>query len=131
MVTLATVMNNRRNSPAALRFEERRRRENEAPRLRDAVPDLVNLQLQIEDRSGMTSTKHVRRFVVDNAPALFLVPCADARCADGEHDLTPSVLRALREHKTTFQGEDECTGNVGLGVCSRVLHFDAVAEYRS
>jgi hypothetical protein len=125
------MMNHRRNSPAALRFEDRRKRENEAPRLRDTVPDLVGLQLSIEDRSGMTSTKHLRRFVVDSAPALFLVPCADARCAEGEHDLTSTIMRALREHKTTFQGEDECMGNVGLGVCARVLHFDATAEYRS
>lgn len=125
------MMNHRRNSPAALRFEDRRRRENEAPRLRETVPELVGLQLQIEDRSGLTATRHVRRFVIDNAPALFLVPCADARCADGEHDLTSMVMRGLRDHKTSFQGEDECTGNLGLGVCARVLRFDAVAEYRS
>ena len=124
------MMNHRRNSPAAQRFEARRRREDEAPRLRDQVPDLVSLQLQVEDRSGITSTKHVRRLVIDSAPALFLVPCADSRCVDGEHDLTQPILRALRERRTTFAGDDECRGNVGNAACARVLHFDAVAEYR-
>jgi hypothetical protein len=67
--------------------------------------------------------------VVDQAPALFLVPCGDPRCADGEHDLTTTVMRALRQHETAFKGQDECRGSVGPSACSRVLHFDAVAEY--
>jgi hypothetical protein len=125
------MMNQRRNSPAAQRFAERRRRENDAPRLREAVPNLVSLRLEIEDRSGVTATKHNRRVVIDQAPALFLVPCADPRCADGEHDLTSTVMRALRAHQTTFQGEDGCMGSIGPSSCARVLRFDAVAEYRS
>ncbi len=122
-------MNYRKNSPQAQRFAERRKREDEAPRLREQVPDLVSLKLEIEDRSGVGGTTHTRRVVVDQAPALFLVPCGDPRCVDGEHDLTTTVMRALRQHETTFKGHDDCRGTVGPSACSRVLHFDAVAEY--
>jgi hypothetical protein len=123
------AMNYRKNSPQAQRFAERRRREDDAPRLREQVPNLVSLKLEIEDRSGVGGTTHTRRVVVDQAPALFLVPCGDPRCTDGEHDLTTSVMRALRSHETTFKGQDECRGSVGPSACSRVLVFDAVAEY--
>jgi hypothetical protein len=122
-------MNYRKNSPQAQRFAERRRREDDAPRLHEVVPDLVSLKLEIEDRSGVGGTTHTRRVVVAQAPALFLVPCGDPRCSDGEHDLTTSVMRSLRQHETAFKGQDECRGSVGPSACSRVLHFDAVAEY--
>jgi hypothetical protein len=69
--------------------------------------------------------------MVDRAPALFLVPCGDPRCADGEHDLTTVVMRALRARETSFRGIDECTGSVGSSTCPRVLHFQATAEYRA
>jgi hypothetical protein len=130
---LPRAMMNRRNSAAAQRFAERRRREEDAPRLHDQVPNLVSLKLEIEERSGVTGVKHTRRVVVDRAPALFLVPCGDARCADGEHDLTTTVMTALRAHETSFQGTDECTGSAPsptAPACARVVHFDAVAEYR-
>lgn len=123
----------RKNSPAALRFAERRRREDEAPRLSTQVPDLVRLELYIDDVAGLTtggSPTHIRRIVVDHAPALFLVSCQDPRCIDGEHDVTTHVMRALRARETSFEGTDECSGNVGLSACSRVLHFRASAEYR-
>jgi hypothetical protein len=122
-------MNHRRNSPAALRFAERRRREDDAPRLHEQVPSLVSLKLEIEDRCGVTMTSHVRRIMVDHAPALFLVPCSDPRCTDGEHDLTQTVMRAVRSGEKSFQGSDECRGTIGPSPCTRVVHFDAVAEY--
>ncbi len=125
-------MMNRRNSPQALRFAERRRREDDAPRLHDQVPNLISLRLDIEDRSGVADgSEHIRRVVVDRAPALFLLPCGDPRCADGEHDLTTTVMRALRSQETSFHGTDSCMGSVGLSACSRVLQFEAVAAYRS
>ena len=127
----AVAMNYRRNSPQAQRFAERRRREDDAPRLREQVPDLVSLRLDIEDRTDVGGNTHIRRVVVDQAPALFLVPCGDPRCADGEHDLTATVMRALRTRETSFHGEDECRGSVGPSACSRVLRFDATAEYRA
>jgi hypothetical protein len=119
----------RRNSPAAQRFADRRRREEEAPHLRNQVPGLVSLELAIEERSGAGATKHIRRFVVDHAPALFLVPCGDPRCLDGEHDLTTDVMRALRASRTSFEGKDDCMGNIGPSSCLRVIYFAGKAEY--
>jgi hypothetical protein len=121
----------RQNSPQALRFAERRKREDEAPRLRELVPNLVSLQLDVEDRCGVVEgNRYMRRIVIDRAPALFLLPCGDPRCTDGEHDLTASVMLALRSRKTSFQGEDKCGGSVGPSACSRVIQFEAVATYR-
>jgi hypothetical protein len=119
-----------RRSPQAERFAERRRREDEAPRLRQEVPNLARLQLDIEERTGVGAKTHTRRVVIDSAPALFLVPCGDPRCVEGEHDLTTPVMQALRSRKAVFHGEDPCSGAVGPSTCSRVLHFDVIAEYR-
>jgi hypothetical protein len=125
------MMRYQKNGPAAQRFAERRRREDDAPKLSSQVPTLTSLRLEIEERSGAGGTKHTRRVVLDRAPALFLVPCGDPRCADGEHDLTTPVMRALRARETSFEGTDECSGSLGPSVCRRVLHFDGKAEYRT
>ncbi len=97
------------------------------------MPDLVSLRLEIEERDGQGSVHHVRHVLVDRAPALFVVCCGDGRCSDGEHDLTATVMRALRAHMTTFAGDDDCRGSLGAmqAPCGRVLHFHAVACYRS
>ncbi len=121
----------RRFGEAAQRAEERRVRENEAPRLQVAVPRLLSLSLFIEDRSdrSVARPKHVRRVVVQNAPALFLIGCSDSNCKDGGHDVTDQVMRALLRGDTSFEGEDPCYGALGPSACTRVLHFDAAAEY--
>ncbi|MGD0528117.1 MAG: hypothetical protein ABSE49_23490 [Polyangiaceae bacterium] len=123
------MMNHRKNSPQALRFAERRKREDEAPRLHDQVPGLTSLRLEIEDRVGVGGATHTRQVLIDRAPALFLIQCGDPRCIDGEHDLTTGVMRALRYRETSFNGEDECRGSVGSSACSRVLHYSAKAVY--
>lgn len=123
------MMSYRRNTVAAQRFAERRRREADAPRLSEQVPGLSSLQLEIEERFGVGGIKHTRRFVIDRAPALFLVPCGDPRCIDGEHDLTASVMQALRAHETSFHGSDDCRGSIGPAPCARVVQFDATAAY--
>jgi hypothetical protein len=125
------MMRHRMNSPAAQRFADRRQREDEAPKLTSQVPNLTTLQLEIEERTGIGGTKHTRRILIERAPALFLVPCGDPRCLDGEHDLTMTVMRALRAHETSFHGTDECRGSVGTSSCSRVIHFDGTAQYAS
>jgi hypothetical protein len=125
--------NNRRFSEAAQRFAERRKREDEAPRLAAEVPPLRSLALEIEEKRSegglVAGPTHVRRVVVQHAPALFVLPCDDDRCRDGGHDVTYAVMRALRAGEMRFEGQDVCTGSVGTGQCSRVLHFVGIAAY--
>jgi hypothetical protein len=125
------MMPPQRNSRARLLFAERRRREDEAPKLLGQVPSLTSLQIEIDERGGAGSMKHIRRFVLDNAPALFVVPCGDSRCCDGGHDLTMEVMRALRARQTSFGGSDECAGAIGSSSCARVVHFEGTAQYGS
>jgi hypothetical protein len=122
-----------KQSAAAQRAADRRERENSAPRLQGEVPELVSLRFEIEERSVASSVsqpKYIRRIVVANAPALFLIPCGDPNCTDGGHDVTYPVMQALHSHRTGFAGSDDCVGSLGSATCSRVLHFDAFAEYR-
>ena len=122
-----------RNFEAAQRFAERRRREDAAPRLRDAVPSLATLRLEIDERKGTTSAgdpKHVRLVVVDSAPALFSLPCGDRACREGGHEMTDAVLRALQAGAGRIELEDTCQGNVGTVSCGAVMHIVLTATYR-
>jgi hypothetical protein len=123
----------RRHSEAAQRFAERRKREDEAPRLRATIPLLESLELEFrESRAGvqMADVTHKRRVVVERAPALFELTCQDSACKDGGHDITPDVMRALRSGVEHFEGEDMCRGQVGAAECRRVLSFVGTATYR-
>ena len=124
-------MNFRRNSAAALRFAERRQREDEAPRLHAVAPDLLSLRLEVEEQGASAVPKYTRHIMIDTAPALFFLVCGDPRCVDGGHDVTPTVMRALRSRSAVFDGTDECPGSVGLSACPRVVHFAAFAGYRA
>lgn len=122
-----------RNSEAAQRFAERRRREDAAPRIREVVPNLATLRLEIDERRGASNAgdpKHVRLVVVDSAPALFNLPCGDHACKDGGHDMTDNVLRALQAGATRFELEDTCHGNVGKAFCGAVMHIVITATYQ-
>jgi hypothetical protein len=122
-----------RNSEAAQRFAERRRREDAAPRIREVVPNLATLRLEIDERRGASNAgdpKHVRLVVVDSAPALFNLPCGDHACKDGGHDMTDNVLRALQAGATRFELEDTCHGNVGKAFCGAVMHILITATYQ-
>ncbi len=123
----------KRRTEAAERFAERRRQEDEAPRLRDVVPDLVSCKIDVQEwRSTATSAdvSHTRRVVVDHAPALFVIPCGDSACKEGGHDVTSQLLRGLREGRTEITGDDTCHGSVGTATCGRILKFTAHAEYK-
>ncbi len=125
-------MNHRRNGEAAQRFAERRQREDEAPRLRAVVPRLNDLKLEVEERRTggvVAETSHIRRVVVEHAPALFILPCGDPSCKDGGHDVTFAVMRSLERNMTRFEGEDVCAGHVGTATCSRVLKYVGIASY--
>ena len=123
-------MNLRGNRKRAADFADRRTREDGAARLHELVPRLVSLRLDIEDRASVVgSIRYTRRVAVARAPALFLVPCTDRRCVGEQHDLTAAIMAGLSTEGTSFRGEDACKGSVEAHPCSRVIHFDAVAEY--
>ena len=136
MTTSAKVRHTMRHrgkpSPAAQRYADRKQREDEAPRLSEAVPELTSLRLNIVDQpsGGGSQVKYTRKIVIEHAPALFLLPCGDPRCTESEHDVTHAIMHALAAHELEFTGDDPCSGTLGLGTCSRVLHFTGQAEYR-
>ena len=122
------------NQSAAQRYAERRDRENGAARLREQIPDIRSLCLDIEERRGTWPSadpegSHVRRIVVATAPALFLITCHDPQCRDGGHDVTALVMRALRAREPRFEGADRCSGRVGSADCQRAIRFVGTAEY--
>jgi hypothetical protein len=121
-----------RRTDAMDRFAERRRQEDAAPRLRDMVPRLTACRIVLEEtREDVTSASvaHTRRLVVERAPALLIIPCTDALCKDGGHDISANLLRGLRDGLLEIRGEDTCHGYVGGGSCGRLLKFTAFAEY--
>ena len=119
-----------RDNDAARRTAERRRREDEAPRLKAEVPSLSRLDLEMSERRGsVTVSTHVKRVVVASAPALFEIACSDRSCKEGGHDLTYTIMRALRSQETRFEGEDECRGRVGTAPCGCVMRFVATAVF--
>ena len=127
------MSNQRFRSEAAQRSAERMAREDAAPRLRDLVPELRTLKLEIAeyrqdgDEPLARYTKHV---VVERAPALFRLVCGDSDC-DGSHDLTGEIMRALRASRTGFEGDALCNGHLKASSCSRRLSFTAEATYGS
>ena len=128
------MFNRRRHTQATSRAVERRQREDEAPRLKQRILGIKELRLEIEERVGGGTTvaaRHIRRIVVDTAPALFVIPCSEGRCHDGGHDLTIEVMHALGSHETEFRGEDTCYGQLGTGSgsCGRVLTYSLHARY--
>jgi hypothetical protein len=121
-----------RRGEAAERFAERRRQEDEAPRLRDVIPDLLTCRVDIsEARADATiaDTAHTRYIVVARAPPLLIIPCSDPSCRDGGHDVSSVLLRGLRERRNEIPSEDRCNGNVGAEHCGRMLRFHAQATY--
>jgi hypothetical protein len=123
----------RRDREAAERAAQRRQRENDAPRLADAVPNLESLRMEVrETRANIANPEasHIRRVVVAHAPALFVVPCHDSHCKEGGHDVTRDVMSALRSRAARFEGEDPCQGTVGSANCERILRYVCVATYR-
>lgn len=112
---------------AAQLAAERRRREDQAPRLAAAAPRLLTLSLSIDERrpeSAIAGRAHIRRIVVAHAPALFVVPCSEAECGGAVHDITGAVLAAIARGSTAFEIESPCHG------CACVLRCAGEASYR-
>ena len=117
------------------RATERMQREDEASRLADEVPNLTSLRIAIaHQRSelGFGGTEHVKVVVVPRAPALFFIPCGDPHCKEGGHDITDSVMRALRSNRTEFEGRDSCHGSLGTAEsrCTSYITYRGTATYR-
>jgi hypothetical protein len=115
---------------AAQRSLERKKREDDAPRLRESIPELVSLQIEMTEHAGTTTTKHKKHVVIANAPALFFVPCGDKDCVDGGHDITNEIMRSLHQGALQTDGEHACEGQVGSAPCARRLQFQTNATYR-
>ena len=126
------MRNRYRLSEAARLASERRQREDEAPRLRFEVRQLVELAIEIDEYSAggaILAARHTRRIVVNHAPALFEFPCTEQRCKGGGFNPTSGILRALKLQRAQFDGEDACAGQVGSGPCGRILRYVVHATY--
>lgn len=122
----------RRNPEAMRRAAARRKREDDAARLRDKVPNLRRLAITIEEHPlgpEGPPVRHIRHVVVERAPALFEIPCSERHCENGGHDLTRRVMRALRGGKARFTGSDRCSGEVDGEECQVEIHFEAEATF--
>ena len=122
-----------RQSESSRLAAERRRREDGAPRLTQTIPLLDSLSIVVEERRGTgvgSESKYVRHFQLPQASSRFELPCMDNECEDGGHDITDSVLRALRSGNTQFEGEDSCGGHLRTANCTRVIHWVATAKYK-
>lgn len=121
--------NSFKSREAALRSVERRKIEDDAPRLAAEVPLLRSARIQVTEQVPTGSTKHVKLVVVARAPALFIIPCGDQTCKDGGHDITAALMSAFRMRQTAAEGEDACGGTVGTASCSRSIRYQLTAEY--
>ena len=112
----------------------RREREDASARLRDEVPDLVELRFEIEDQAQFEvapPVSYVRHVVIATAPAMFDLPCGDRKCEDGGHDVTGRVMRTLRGHEGESRGRSRCRGQRAGEPCERKLRYCFTATYLS
>jgi hypothetical protein len=121
--------NSSKSHAAAQRSAERRKSEDEAPRLAAEVPALRSARIEIVEQVPTGSTKHVKLVVVARAPALFRIPCGYPTCQDGGHDITSALMSAFRRRLTTSSGDSSCNGMSGTAQCSRRIHYTVTAEY--
>jgi hypothetical protein len=122
----SNLYNGSKSRAAAERSRERRKAEDDAPRLAAEFPLLRVARIEIVDSGG---TKYARHVVVARSPALFIIPCGDPACKDGGHDITNEVMHAFRVRLETAVGESSCGGTVGSAQCRRSIQFTLTAEY--
>ncbi|HEU4405704.1 MAG TPA: hypothetical protein VFS43_10470 [Polyangiaceae bacterium] len=97
------------------------------------VPDLLSLRFVFREAwpGGWAGSRgYVRHVSLEQAPALFELPCSNGLCHDGVYHLTSSVLDALSRRRPRFEGRGQCSGHRGTLGCTRTLRFVAVATYR-
>ena len=111
---------------------ERRRREDESPRLRAVVPRLKTLRLELSESRGeetQVENTQIKRIAIEHAPSVFMIPCGERRCKHGSYDLTSTILAGLRRGETQIECSDTCYGEVGTARCGRIMKCVAFAEY--
>ncbi|MRG95073.1 hypothetical protein [Polyangium spumosum] len=126
-------MNYRKNLERTERRNQRLAREDAAGKLTSRAPDLMDLQIEIDETprgNKVGGTRYIRRVVLAQAPALFEVPCSEPKCEEGGYDMTREILYALASRRTLFEGQHACAGRCSAGECNRVLHYVATAKYR-
>ena len=125
-------MTNSRSREAAQRFADRRKREDDAPRLSSEIPKLATLRLAVEERRATVTaaeSKHLRHVIVNRAPALFIIPCGDPSC-DGGATTDDPIMRELRAHRTASRSTTSASAT-RTSRCGRNVHAVGTATYRS
>ena len=97
-----------------IRRVERQEREDRAGKLLLRAPDLTSLSIVVHETrpDGCVSDSHyTRRVVLEQAPALFEVPCSDPACEDGGYEVTwesstPSPLASGSSRASSHAGGD-------------------------
>ncbi len=111
---------------------DRWKRENDAPRLKDEVPKLQTVRMNLEEYSGghsVAGTSRIQHVVVAQASSRFEIPCGDSKCEEGGHDITRDALAQLRAARPEFEGSSVCVGHVGERPCERQLKYSVQAKY--
>jgi hypothetical protein len=128
---MAFMYGNAKNARAAAqRSAEHRKNEDESPRLSAGAPGLASLRIEVTQRGLGGTTKHTKLVVVERAPALFVIACAQPACREGGHDITREVMYALARRCEEYSGESSCGGTTGNAPCSETLTYRMIAEFR-
>jgi hypothetical protein len=123
------LYNNSKSREAAERSRERRKAQDDAPRLAAELPLLRSARIEIVENVANGNTKYVKHVVVARSPVLFIIPCGDPTCKDGGHDITGEVMRAFRRQLASAVGESACGGTTGSAQCRRSIQFTLSAAY--
>jgi hypothetical protein len=123
--------NSGKSRAAAQRSRDRRKAEDDAPRLIDVLPGLRSAKLAVTELVANGATKYIKHIVVARSPVLFIIPCGDPVCQDGGHDITSELMSAFRKRLATASGESACTGTTGTAECRRSIQYTLTAEYAS
>ncbi|MSP24936.1 MAG: hypothetical protein EXR75_07160 [Myxococcales bacterium] len=121
----------RRSSEVYRRALERKKRHDEAHRLRDVAPHLERLELDIVERRPSLpghEVQHRRIVVVDRAPAIFEFACSDRVCG-ATHEVSAAMLLPLGRGETEFEITHLCDGAARGAPCSYELCVTATAAY--
>ncbi len=122
----------RRDPEALARARERREKNDAAKRIKEIVPNLATMKLQVSEKpikaDADKAITHIKHVIVDRAPARFELPCCDHKC-DGSHDFTEFVLEGLQKKEASFSSTDPCGGAAKEGPCHFEMTITAMATY--